>query len=34
MNLILDSLAVMRPVAEEQDGELMGHATPEPSPVL
>lgn len=32
INLILDSLAVTRPVAGEQDGELMGHATPEPSP--
>ena len=32
INLILDSLAVMRPVAGEQDGELMGRATPEPSP--
>ena len=29
--LIFDALAVMSPVAAEQDGELMGHAMPEPS---
>lgn len=34
INLLHDSLADLRPVTGDQDGELMEHAMPEPGPAL